>query len=86
MTLKICKNKIASLDTNIIHREKNIIFELSRASIDIAASPTSFFLAYSVMFVKCTLCLIFKKPKMRWLNNTNGYEFLPNKFNAYAKI
>ena len=86
MILKICKNKIASLDMNIIQREKNIIFELSSANIDIVASPTSYFLAYSVMFVKCTLCLIFKNPKIRWLNNTNGYEFLPNRFNAYAKI
>ena len=86
MILKICKNKIASLDMNIIQREKNIIFELSSANIDIVASPTSYFLAYSVMFVKCTLALILKNPKMRWLNNTNGYEFLPNRFNAYAKI
>ena len=52
MILKICKNKIASLDMNIIQREKNIIFELSSANIDIVASPTSYFLAYSVMFVK----------------------------------
>ena len=86
MKLKICKNKIASLDMNIIQREKNIIFELSSANIDIVASPTSYFLAYSVMFVKCTLALILKNPKMRWLNNTSGYEFLQNRFNAYAKI
>lgn len=86
MTLKMCKNKIASLDTNIIQREKNIIFELSSASIDIVANPTSYFLAYSVMFVKCTLALILKNPKMRWLSNTNGYEFFPNRFSAYAKI
>ena len=86
MILKICKNKIASLDMNIIQREKNIIFELSSANIDIVASPISYFLAYSVMFVKCTLALILKNPKMRWLNNTNGYEFLQNRFNAYAKI
>ncbi len=82
----MCKNKIASLDMNIIHKEKNIIFELSSANIDIVANPISYFLAYSVIFVKCTLALILKNPKIRWLNNTNGYEFLPIRFSAYAKI
>lgn len=86
MTLKICKNKIASLDMNIIQSENNAIFELSSANIDIVASPTSYFLAYSVIFVKCTLALILKNPKMRWLNSTNAYEFLPNRFKAYANI
>ena len=72
MILKICKNKIASLDTNIIQREKNIILELSSANIDIVASPTSYFLAYSVILVKCMLALIRKNPNMKWLNNTSG--------------